>query len=155
MLCFYPSHLLPKKDSQIKVMEGAKQNLPDDDSQRAAEGIKQLASELTENDLLLVLISGKGALSFFLKSHTSCSTLKQHVYLRQGGGSALLPAPIAPISLQEKLDVTRRLAAAGTTIQELNKVRRALSLLKGGGLAHHAHPAQVTGSNCFTKLSFY
>lgn len=111
------SHLLLKEDSQIKVMEGAKHNLPDGDSRRAAEGIKQLASELTENDLLLVLISG--------------------------GGSALLPAPISPISLQEKLDVTRRLAASGATIQELNKVRRALSLLKGGGLAHHAHPAQV------------
>lgn len=61
-----------------------------------------------------------------------------------GGGSALLPAPIPPISLQEKLDVTRKLATAGATIQELNTVRRALSVLKGGGLAHHAHPAQVT-----------
>ncbi|XP_017263479.1 glycerate kinase [Kryptolebias marmoratus] len=110
-------HLLLKENSRIKVMEGAKHNLPDEDAQRAAEGIKQLASELTEKDLLLVLISG--------------------------GGSALLPAPIPPISLQEKFDVTRRLAAAGATIQELNKVRRALSLLKGGGLAYHAHPAQV------------
>uniref|UniRef100_A0A1A8PK58 Glycerate kinase n=2 Tax=Nothobranchius pienaari TaxID=704102 RepID=A0A1A8PK58_9TELE len=111
------SHLLLKENSRIKVMEGAKHNLPDDAAQRAAEGIKRLASELTEDDLLLVLISG--------------------------GGSALLPAPIPPISLQDKLDVTRRLAAAGATIQELNKVRRALSLLKGGGLAHYAHPAQV------------
>lgn len=92
--------------------------MPDTDAQKAAEGIKQLASELTEKDLLLVLISG--------------------------GGSALLPAPIPPISLQEKLDVTRKLAAAGSTIQELNTVRRALSFLKGGGLAHCAHPAQVT-----------
>lgn len=63
-----------------------------------------------------------------------------------GGGSALLPAPIPPITLQEKLDVTCRLAGAGATIQELNTIRRALSLLKGGGLAHHAHPAQVTDS---------
>lgn len=66
------------------------------------------------------------------------------VKLCEGGGSALLPAPIPPISLQEKVDVTRKLAAAGATIQELNTVRRALSFLKGGGLAHYAHPAQVT-----------
>ncbi|XP_029357192.1 glycerate kinase [Echeneis naucrates] len=110
-------NLLLKENSCIKVMEGAKHNLPDSDAQKAAEVIKQLASELTEEDLLLVLISG--------------------------GGSALLPAPIPPISLQEKLDVTRRLAGAGATIQELNTVRRALSFLKGGGLAHYAHPAQV------------
>ncbi|XP_070758433.1 glycerate kinase [Enoplosus armatus] len=110
-------HLLLKENSCIEVMEGAKHNLPDADAQKAAEGIKQLASELTEKDLLLVLISG--------------------------GGSALLPAPIPPISLQEKLGVTRKLAAAGSTIQELNTVRRALSFLKGGGLAHCAHPAQV------------
>lgn len=64
-----------------------------------------------------------------------------------GGGSALLPAPIPPISLQEKQDVTRKLAGAGATIQELNTVRRALSYLKGGGLAHCAHPAQVTYSS--------
>ncbi|XP_069546903.1 glycerate kinase [Brachyistius frenatus] len=110
-------HLLLKEKSRIKVMEGAKHNLPDADAQKAAEVIKQLTSELTEKDVLLVLISG--------------------------GGSALLPAPIPPISLQDKLDVTRKLAAAGATIQELNTVRRALSFLKGGGLAHHAHPAQV------------
>lgn len=61
-----------------------------------------------------------------------------------GGGSALLPAPISPITLKEKLDITRKLAAAGATIQELNTVRRALSVLKGGGLAQCAHPAQVS-----------
>lgn len=55
---FHPSHLLLKENSRIKVMEGAKHNLPDSDAHNAAEGIKQLASELTENDLLLVLISG-------------------------------------------------------------------------------------------------
>ncbi|KAM6980210.1 glycerate kinase [Aplochiton taeniatus] len=109
--------MLLKDGSRITVMEGAKHNLPDADAHKAAECIKQLASALTEKDLLLVLISG--------------------------GGSALLPAPIPPISLEEKQEVTRRLAAAGATIQELNSVRRALSLLKGGGLAHCAHPAQV------------
>ncbi|KAK7915908.1 hypothetical protein WMY93_011669 [Mugilogobius chulae] len=111
------NHLLLKENSCIEVIEGAKHNLPDGDAQKAAEKIMLLASGLTKEDLLLVLISG--------------------------GGSALLPSPVPPISLQEKLDVTRKLAGAGATIQELNTVRRALSLLKGGGLAHFAHPAQV------------
>lgn len=111
------NHLLLKENSCIEVIEGAKHNLPDTGAHGAAKKIQQLASGLTEKDLLLVLISG--------------------------GGSALLPAPVPPITLQEKLDVTRRLAGAGATIQELNTVRRALSLLKGGGLAHTAYPAQV------------
>ncbi|XP_076870138.1 glycerate kinase [Brachyhypopomus gauderio] len=110
-------NMLLKSSSRIEVIEGAKHNLPDADAQRSAEGIRELASALTERDLLLVLISG--------------------------GGSALLPAPVPPVTLQEKQDVTRCLAAAGATIQELNTVRRALSLLKGGGLARCAYPAQV------------
>lgn len=53
----YRQMLLPN-GSRITVMEGAKHNLPDADAQRAAESIRQLASSLTDNDLLLVLISG-------------------------------------------------------------------------------------------------
>ncbi|MBX3443909.1 MAG: DUF4147 domain-containing protein [Planctomyces sp.] len=54
--------------------------------------------------------------------------------LISGGGSALLPAPIEGVSLEDKLGVTRFLSAAGATIQELNAVRRAISRVKGGGL---------------------
>lgn len=127
-------------------MEGAKHNLPDEDALRAAEQIKQLAKGLTEKDLLLVLISGKENFNIppCCLSCTSVTEVLLTVRLCSGGGSALLPAPLPPILLQEKLDVTRRLAAAGATIQELNTVRRALSVLKGGGLAKYAHPAQVT-----------
>lgn len=55
------------------------------------------------------------------------------------------------MTLQEKQEVTHHLAAAGATIQELNTVRRALSLLKGGGLARYAHPAQVKLFNCLQR----
>ena len=56
------------------------------------------------------------------------------VVLISGGGSALMPAPIPGISLQEKLAITRMLSAAGANIHELNTVRRQLSSIKGGGL---------------------
>jgi glycerate 2-kinase len=49
-----------------------------------------------------------------------------------GGGSALLPAPTIPLA--DKQEITRLLAAAGATIQDLNCVRKHLSLVKGGRL---------------------
>jgi hydroxypyruvate reductase len=52
-----------------------------------------------------------------------------------GGGSALLPAPVPGISLDDKVRLTRVLSAAGANIEQLNAVRRPLSLVKGGGLA--------------------
>ncbi len=61
------------------------------------------------------------------------------VVLISGGGSALLPAPIRGISLEQKLQVTRNLMNGGATIDELNCVRRALSSLKGGGLLRACH----------------
>ncbi|XP_005410407.1 PREDICTED: glycerate kinase [Chinchilla lanigera] len=109
--------LLLKPHSRVKVFEGAEDNLPDRDALRAALAIQHLAEGLTADDLLLVLISG--------------------------GGSALLPAPIPPVTLEEKLMLTKLLAARGATIQELNTIRKSLSQLKGGGLAQAAYPAQV------------
>jgi hydroxypyruvate reductase len=55
--------------------------------------------------------------------------------LLTGGGSALMPAPAPGISLEQKIAVTRLLSAAGANIEQLNTVRRHLSLVKGGGLA--------------------
>jgi len=57
------------------------------------------------------------------------------VVLLSGGGSALLPAPVPEISLDDKLAVTRLLMNGGATIRELNCVRKRLSRVKGGGLA--------------------
>ncbi|KFO93128.1 Glycerate kinase, partial [Buceros rhinoceros silvestris] len=107
--------MLLKPDSKIQVIEGAKNNLPDPEALKGAVAIQELVEGLTADDLLLVLISG----------------------------SALLPAPIPPILLEEKEKLTKTLASRGAAIQELNIVRKTLSLLKGGGLAWLAYPAQV------------
>ncbi|NXC30631.1 GLCTK kinase, partial [Campylorhamphus procurvoides] len=109
--------MLLKPHSKIQVIEGAKNNLPDAEALKGAGAIQQLAEGLTADDLLLVLISG--------------------------GGSALLPAPIPPILLEEKEKLTKMLASRGAAIQELNIVRKTLSVLKGGGLAQLAYPARV------------
>ncbi len=55
--------------------------------------------------------------------------------LISGGGSALMPAPVEGITLDDKLAVTRHLSSSGANIEQLNAVRKQLSRIKGGGLA--------------------
>lgn len=57
------------------------------------------------------------------------------IALISGGGSALLPAPVDGVTLEDKLAITRALSAAGANIAQLNTARTALSRIKGGGLA--------------------
>ena len=63
--------------------------------------------------------------------------------LFSGGGSALLPAPADGLSLVDKQEATQLLLACGATIDEINAVRKHLSMVKGGLLARSAHPARV------------
>jgi len=65
------------------------------------------------------------------------------ICLLSGGASALLVAPVAGISLQDKQLATRLLLQAGASITELNAVRKHLSMVKGGRLAQAAYPAQL------------
>jgi hydroxypyruvate reductase/glycerate 2-kinase len=55
--------------------------------------------------------------------------------LLSGGGSALLPAPVEGVALEDKQAVTKLLHACGATIDEMNCVRKHLSRIKGGRLA--------------------
>jgi hydroxypyruvate reductase/glycerate 2-kinase len=57
------------------------------------------------------------------------------ICLLSGGGSALLPAPVDGVSLEDKQQVTRVLHECGATIAEMNAVRKHLSKIKGGRLA--------------------
>lgn len=100
----------------IRVVE-AGHPIPDDRGARAGRELLALAQGAGEDDLVVVLISG--------------------------GGSALAPAPVPPITLAEKRTLTRQLLEAGATINELNCVRKHCSLLKGGQLAKAAAPAGV------------
>ena len=65
------------------------------------------------------------------------------ICLLSGGASALLVAPVAEVTLQDKQEVTALLLKAGATIGELNAVRKHLSAVKGGRLAQAAYPAQM------------
>ena len=55
--------------------------------------------------------------------------------LISGGGSALLPAPVEGITLEDKLALTKLLHRSGATIHEMNAVRKHLSRIKGGRMA--------------------
>ena len=107
-------HGLPTR--RIEVVE-ASHPAPDTAGQVAAARILETVRGLTADDLVLVLLSG--------------------------GGSALLAAPMAAITLDEKRAVTRALLACGAGIGEINCVRKHLSALKGGRLALAAAPARV------------
>lgn len=62
-----------------------------------------------------------------------------------GGGSALMPAPANPVSLDDLQSLTDDLLDSGATIEEINAIRKHLSVIKGGGLARAATPATVIG----------
>ena len=65
------------------------------------------------------------------------------ICLLSGGGSALLVAPAAGVTLQDKQEATALLLRAGASIDEVNAVRKHLSAVKGGRLAQAAYPATV------------
>ena len=91
---------------------------PDENSVRAALRALEIAHTLDAGDRLLVLLSG--------------------------GGSALLAAPAPGLDLAHKQTITRALLQSGATIEEINRVRKHLSLVKGGRLAVAAGAAAVT-----------
>ena len=66
------------------------------------------------------------------------------VILLSGGASALMAAPVAGVSLEDKIAATRLMMNAGADIVALNTVRRHLSKVKGGRLAAASVGVTVT-----------
>jgi len=63
------------------------------------------------------------------------------IFVISGGGSALLSYPEGS-SHEEEVKIFKSLTKAGATIQELNTVRKHMSLARGGFLAKYAYPAR-------------
>jgi glycerate 2-kinase len=91
--------------------------VPDPRGLAAAAELERLASGVGAKSLAIVLVSG--------------------------GGSALLPAPLPPLTLSDKQAVTSGLLASGAEIGEINCLRKHLSRLKGGRLVGLLGGAEV------------
>lgn len=65
------------------------------------------------------------------------------ICLVSGGASAMMPAPVDGVSLQDYQLTTELLIKSGANISEINTVRKHLSKVQGGRLARHFAPARV------------
>lgn len=90
---------------------------PSEEGRQGAERILALCEEADQNDLVICLISG--------------------------GGSAMMSLPPENMSVEDKRRVSELLMLAGANIEELNTVRKHLSLVKGGNLVRACNPAMV------------
>lgn len=104
------------RTTKIRLIE-AGHPLPDENGIRATRGMADLLLGLSEDDLVICLLSG--------------------------GGSALLELPVEGVTLDDLRALTNAFLKCGATINEMNAVRKHLSLVKGGGLARLARPARV------------
>jgi len=91
--------------------------VPDRRSVRVTDEVIELVSELGEEDLLLVLISG--------------------------GASSLLFSPVVDIGFNDSVELNQYMLDAGMEIAQINAVRSHVSRVKGGRLAVAAAPASV------------
>jgi glycerate 2-kinase len=107
-------HAVPTQ--HIEVIE-ASHPVPDAAGEAGARKILAAVQGLTEDDLVIALISG--------------------------GGSALMALAAPGLTLADKQAVNRALLASGANISEMNAVRKHLSAIKGGRLAAAAFPARV------------
>lgn len=100
----------------IRVLEAA-HPVPDEAGISATKALFDAVRGLTEDDLVVALISG--------------------------GGSALLPAPPEGLTLEDEAALNEALLASGAPISAMNMIRKQVSQVKGGRLAAAAHPARV------------
>jgi len=101
---------------KIDVIE-ASHPIPDEMSVTAAKRILNLVDQAVEDEIIFFLLSG--------------------------GGSSLLCLPAKGIALADKQSVNNALLKSGARIDEINCVRKHLSAIKGGRLAHKTSPSTL------------
>lgn len=106
----------PEQVGPVRIFE-AGHPVPDQRSVQATGEMLALLEQTQPDDLVLVVISG--------------------------GGSALLTQPVEGVSLEDLQVATDTLLASGADITEINRIRKQLDRVKGGGLAKSAAPAPV------------
>ncbi len=109
-----PSHT--QADPRITIVE-ARHPIPEQSNLDASARLMELVGNITRRDMVICLLSG--------------------------GGSALLTRPSAGLSLDELQITTQLLLTCGSSIGEINAIRKHLDELKGGGLARLLYPATV------------
>lgn len=102
------THLHPDLPATVEWIESG-HPFPDGRSEHAGNRALAVAQSVHSADALVILLSG--------------------------GASALMAAPVAGITLADKIATTRLMMDAGADIHALNTVRRHLSTVKGGRLA--------------------
>lgn len=107
-------HEVPTR--RIRVLQ-AGHPVPDAHSEDAAREIMNKVQGLTAQDQVVALISG--------------------------GASALLALPTPGVTLADKILVNQALLASGAPISTMNRIRTALSAIKGGKLAAACAPARL------------
>ncbi len=109
--------------STVEIVE-ADHPVPDESGRRGAEKILDLADQADASTLVISLISG--------------------------GGSALIPFPLSwtdgdgahTLTLEDKQKTTGLLLSCGADIEEINCIRKHLSMIKGGRLIERLAPAR-------------
>lgn len=107
-------HAVPTR--KIRVLQAA-HPVPDAASEAAARDILALVTGLRPEDQVVALISG--------------------------GASSLLALPAPGLTLQDKILATQALLTSGAPIGTMNRIRKALSAIKGGKLAAACKPARL------------
>ena len=105
-------------DKDLKLIEHTTGTHPYPSEKNAnfAKSVVSLLTDLNEDDLVLAVVSGGGSSLFCMPFDTEC---------------------------EAGVEIFKELTKKGATIEEINTVRKHLSLVKGGGLAKIAYPATL------------